>query len=202
MRGAILAGGNASRFGGEPKGLAKVGGERILDRVVNALRSATGQAPLLVANAENANDWRPDLEVIPDAIRDCGSLGGIYTALIAGDGPVLVVAWDMPFLSDDLLAELARRSVGFDVFLPVSTSAKDGLEPLCGVYTPACIDHIRKQIADEDLRASGFLDAVSLGKLPEGDVARFGEMDMLFFNVNTQSDLERAQDLWRSRHEH
>ena len=85
--------------------------------------------------------------------------------------------------------------------MPESTSAKDGIEPLSGVYAPACLDHIRAQLADEDLRASGFLANVNLGTLPQDDVARFGDPGTLFFNVNTQADLARAQDMWRSRHE-
>ena len=99
MRGAILAGGQASRFDGKPKGLERVGGDRILDRLVASMRIATGELPLLVANAEDAGSWRDDLKVVQDPRPDCGSLGGIYAAVSAGDGPVLVVAWDMPFVS-------------------------------------------------------------------------------------------------------
>ncbi len=54
MRGAILAGGGATRFGGGPKGLETVGGERILDRLAEVLASALGTPPILVANAPGA----------------------------------------------------------------------------------------------------------------------------------------------------
>ncbi len=50
MRSAVLAGGTASRFGGRPKGLEKVGGVRILDRVVEVVTVATGASPVLVAD--------------------------------------------------------------------------------------------------------------------------------------------------------
>src|SRR6266850_4421681 len=83
MRGAILAGGAASRYGGAPKGLLMVGGSRILDRVVARVQAVTGAAPLLVANASGASAWRPDLKTIPDARPGFGSLGGIYTAVTA-----------------------------------------------------------------------------------------------------------------------
>ena len=58
MRGAVLAGGAASRFGGRPKGLQEVGGRRVLDRVVDTMRATLGSAPLLVANASDAPSWR------------------------------------------------------------------------------------------------------------------------------------------------
>ena len=99
MRGAVLAGGAASRYGGRPKGLLEVGGRRILDRVVDSVAAAVGSPPLLVANAPDAATWSPGLHCVPDVRTGAGSLGGIYTAVCGGAGPVLCVAWDMPFVS-------------------------------------------------------------------------------------------------------
>ena len=106
MRGAVLAGGAARRYGGVPKGLLEVGGRRILDRVVQAVAGATGEPPLLVANDPRASTWRPELRTLPDVRPGCGSLGGIYTALVSGAGAVLCVAWDMPFVTLQLLTAL------------------------------------------------------------------------------------------------
>jgi len=198
VRGAVLAGGAASRFDGRPKGLEQVGGTRILDRVIRAVKEATGDIPLLIANAEDASEWQPDLKVIRDAIRDCGSLGGIYTALSAGEGPVLAVAWDMPFVSADLLKALIRRSGSFDAVLPESRGEEEvSLEPLCAVYGPGCLAPIRHRLADEDFRVQGFLDSVKLGKLSCEEVQDFGDPSTMFFNVNTPEDLKQAEELWR-----
>ena len=82
IRGAVLAGGGATRFGGRPKGLMEVGGRRILDRVVDTMIAALGAPPLLVANADDAPTWRTDLECVPDVRPGAGSLGGIYTCLL------------------------------------------------------------------------------------------------------------------------
>ena len=123
MRGAVLAGGAASRFGGRPKGLERVGGERILDRAVRVIQSVTGQLPALIANAPEASQWRPDLQALKDPMPDRGSLGGLYTAVTAGEGPVLVVAWDMPFVPASLLETLVRQAESFDAFLPESGGA-------------------------------------------------------------------------------
>ena len=196
MRGAVLAGGGATRFGGKPKGLERVGGERILDRLVQALTAATGGPPVLVANAPNAAGWARGLRVVPDPRSDCGSLGGIYAALTAGDGPVLLVAWDMPFVSVELLEALAAGATGYDVFLPES-GGRRGVEPFCGVYGPACVDPVARQLDDEDYRAIGFHDAVRVGRLPLETVSRFGDPAALFFNVNTPDDLVEAEELWR-----
>ena len=198
MRGAVLAGGAARRYGGRPKGLVELGGRRILDRVVDAVALVTGAAPLLVANAPDGPTWRPDLRTIPDVRRDCGSVGGIYTAVASGAGPVLCVAWDMPFVTAELLGALVEGSAGWDAFLPESDGRR-GLEPLCAVYGPACGPAIERQLARGDLRAIGFHAAVQVGTLPLERVRAFGDPDELFFNVNTPDDLQRAEAVWRRR---
>ncbi|HVH09427.1 MAG TPA: molybdenum cofactor guanylyltransferase [Gemmatimonadales bacterium] len=198
MRGAVLAGGAARRYGGRPKGLVALGGRRLLDWVVDALAAVTGALPLLVANAPEAPAWRPDLRTLPDVRPDCGSLGGIYTAVVSGAGPVLCVAWDMPFVTPALLAALVDGAAGWDVFLPESDGRR-GVEPLCGVYGPACGPAIERRLAEGDLRAIGFHDAVQVGTLPLERVKAFGDPDTLFLNVNTPADLERAEAAWRQR---
>ena len=198
MRGAVLAGGAASRYGGRPKGLMEVGGRRILDRVVDAVAQATGAPPLVVANAPDAGAWRSDLRVIPDVRPGLGSLGGIYTAVTAGPGPVLAVAWDMPFVTAELLAALVAGAAGWDVFLPESDGRR-GVEPLCGVYGPACAGAIERQLAAGDLTAIGFHPLVRAGRLALERVRACGDPAELFLNVKTPDDLDRAEAVWRRR---
>ncbi len=204
MRGAVLAGGAASRYGGVPKGLLAVGGRRILDRVVDSVQTVTGALPLLIANAPGASAWRPDLKTIPDARPGLGSLGGIYTAVTAVPEPVLCVAWDMPFVPQGLLRALIDGATGgggagsYDAFLPES-SGRRGLEPLCAVYGPACGPAIERRLETGDLKAISFHADVRVGILSLAQVRGFGDPDELFFNVNTPDDLQRAEALWRRR---
>ena len=198
MRGAVLAGGAASRYGGVPKGLLMVGGRRILDRVVESLHAVTGALPVLVANAPDAASWRPDLQTTPDNRPGFGSLGGIYTAVTAGSGPVLCVAWDMPFVPEGLLRALVdgAEAGSYDAFLPES-SGRRGLEPLCAVYGSACAPAIARRLDNGDLKAISFHADVRVGILSLANVRTFGDPDELFFNVNTPADLERAEALWQ-----
>jgi len=198
MRGAVLAGGGARRYGGLPKGLLTVGGRRILDHVAGAVHTVTAAAPLLIANAPDAASWRPDLRTIPDSRPGFGSLGGIYTAVTAGPEPVLCVAWDMPFVPEALLSALVAgaASGGYDAFLPES-SGRRGLEPLCAVYGPACAPAIARRLDSGDLQAISFHADVRVGILSLAEVKAFGDPDELFFNVNTPADLARAEALSR-----
>lgn len=194
MRGVVLAGGGATRFGGLPKGLEVVGGRRILDRLVEELTAAFGLPPLLVANDPTARDWHPSLEVVADQAPGLGALGGIQTAVLAGPAPVIVVAWDMPFVTRELLTRLAQGLEGHDTCLPASDSRR-GVEPLCAAYGPACEPAIAAAIARGDQRAIGFHPGLRVGILPLDEVAAFGDPARLFFNINTPDDLSRANEL-------
>lgn len=196
IRGAILAGGGATRFAGRPKGLERVGGERILDRLAAAFEEALGALPLLVANAPEAATWRPGLRTVADVRPGLGALGGIYTACVAAPAPVVVVAWDMPFVSAGLIRALADGLPPWDAFLPESGSRR-GLEPLCAAYGAAAVPAIEAALAAGDRRAIGFHQAIKVGILSSERIRRLGDPELFFFNVNTAGELAEAEVLWR-----
>lgn len=196
VRGAILAGGGATRFGGKPKGLEVVGGKRVLDHLVDAFATALGELPLLIANADDAGNWRPGLRVVPDVRPGLGSLGGIYTAVVESPAPLVLVAWDMPFVTPGLIQALASGLVSHDAFLPESDGRR-GVEPLCAAYGPACQGAIEASLERGDRRAIAFHQAVDVGILPLIKVRELGDPARLFFNVNTPDDLAEADALWR-----
>ena len=195
VRAAILAGGTASRMGGRPKGLVEIGGERILDRLVRRCKAALGATPLLVANAADASTWLGGaVPTVPDARPGSGTLGGLYTAALHAPAPVVCIAWDMPFVTEALIARLAHGLESADVFLPESENRR-GVEPLCGGYGPAVVGPMAASIDRGDFRAVAFHRAVRVGILPLEEVATFGDPFELFFNVNTPEDLERAGEI-------
>ena len=194
VQGAILAGGQASRMDGLPKGLLEVGGIRILDRLVAAFQEALGEPPLLVANATDAGSWRPGLRVVPDRIPGAGSLAGLHTAVLEAPAPVVAVAWDMPFVAAGLVALLAQGLESADVVIPAS-GGRRGIEPLCAGYGPATGPAMAVAIDRGDLRAIAFHEAVRVRIIPEAELLAFGDPGRLFFNVNTPEDLVRANGM-------
>ncbi|HET6681853.1 MAG TPA: molybdenum cofactor guanylyltransferase [Gemmatimonadaceae bacterium] len=193
VTGVILAGGRASRYGGEAKGLRRVGGERIIDRVRAALEVACDDL-LLIANDASSSDWLPGVRREGDVLPDLGSLGGIHAALSHAGTPVLVVAWDMPFVPAALLHAL--RSAGengdADVVVPESDSRR-GMEPLCAWYAPACLPAIERALERDDRRVVGFFGDVRVTRLDAGTVRRLGDPAFLFLNVNAPDDLALAE---------
>lgn len=189
--GVVLAGGLATRYGGRPKGLERVGGRRVIDRVADAL-AAVADDLLLVANDPAAASWLPGVRVAPDVRPGCGSLGGIHAALVHAGGPALVVAWDMPFVPAELLAELRALGEQADAAVPESGSRR-GLEPLCAYYGPACVSPIERRLEAGDLRVIGFYDDVRVARLDAERVRRHGDPALLFMNVNTPDELALAE---------
>ena len=192
----ILAGGLASRFGGVPKGLERVGGQRIVDRVAAALVDATGTAPdelLVVANDGAAGEWLPGALVVGDVVAGAGALGGLHAALASADGAVLVVAWDMPFVSAPLLRALCAlgEREGADVALPESTGPL-GAEPLCAWYAPSALPVVAALLARGERRMGALVDALRVARLPLADVRALAGTDP-FLNVNTAAELAVAE---------
>jgi molybdopterin-guanine dinucleotide biosynthesis protein A len=186
LTGVILAGGLSTRYGGLPKGLERIHGVRIIDRVRAALEPAVDDL-LLIANDDGAADWLPGVRCASDVLRNVGSVAGIHAALVHAGAPVVVVAWDMPFVPTGLLRALRDAGQDADVTVPESDSRR-GLEPLCAYYGPACVPAIERRIAADDRRVIGFYDDVRVARIPVAEVTRFGDPARLFMNVNTPEE--------------
>ena len=191
ITGAILAGGLSTRYGGLPKGLERVAGVRIIDRVRAALEPVVDDL-LLIANDDAAGEWLPGVRCERDVLRDVGSVAGIHAALVHAASPVVVVAWDMPFVPTALLAAIRDAGRDADVAVPESDSRR-GLEPLCAYYSPVCIAAIERRIAAGDRRVVAFYDDVRLARVSALDVSRFGDPALLFMNVNTPEERVLAE---------
>jgi molybdenum cofactor guanylyltransferase len=187
----ILAGGQATRYGGAAKGLVHVGGKRVIDRISDALVGVT-DALLLIANDPAGALWLPGVRTEKDVRVGCGSLGGIHAALVHAGGDVLVVAWDMPFVSAGLLSALRSSGSDADVAVPESDSRR-GVEPLCAFYGAGCVAPIERRLDEGDFRVVGFYDDVRVARLGAETVRRFGDPELLFLNINAPEDLELAE---------
>lgn len=191
VTGAILAGGRSTRYGGAPKGLELVNGRRIIDRVRDALEPVVDDL-LLVANDPAGADWLPGVRCEADVLRDVGSVAGIHAALVHAGTPVLVVAWDMPFVPTALLRALRDAGAGVDASVAESDSRR-GVEPLCAYYAPSCAKAIEARVAAGDRRVVAFYDDVRVARIGADAVARFGDPAVLFMNVNTPEERVLAE---------
>ena len=192
ITGAIVAGGASSRFGGRAKGLLRVGGQRIIDRIATALRPVVGTIAI-VGNASDADEWIPGANVWRDERGERASIVGIHTALLRVE-TVIVVAWDMPFVTESLMRLIARSLTPEGA--AVVPEGPHGPEPMCALYTRDCIGVVEDALNRGDLRMTALVAHLPrLVRIPLDEVARIGDPARLFFNVNTQEDLAAAETI-------
>jgi molybdopterin-guanine dinucleotide biosynthesis protein A len=185
---AILMGGRARRLDGAIKAALTIGGMRIVDRQLAALRRVAD--PIFVVSSPDGPS-EGDLDVVRDAFPDHGALGGIYTAITASPHDrTLVVACDLPFLNADLIAYMA----GLDADLVIPRSAR-GYEPLMAVYSRRCAASIRERLARGSLAASVLPEGVRIAEVGPEVLKEYDREDLLFVNVNTPHDYARANKL-------
>ncbi len=185
---AILTGGRASRLGGARKARLTIGGKTIIERQLDALRVVA--APIYaVTSAEGEAEG--GLDLVRDRFPDRGALGGIYSAIDASPHDrVLVVGCDMPFLSAALIAYM--HSLDGDLVIP---RGPRGYEPLCAIYSRACAAPILARIERGRLEASVVPEGVRVTEVGEQALAAHDPHGLVFVNVNTPHDYERANTL-------
>jgi molybdopterin-guanine dinucleotide biosynthesis protein A len=193
---AIVAGGAASRFGGRDKSLLPVGNRSILGRQLAVLRPLTDRILVVANNPERFSHLA--VPAVRDLVPGAAALGGIYTALSAATtNAVLVVACDLPFLTGRFLEHLVQAADGFDLTIPRSA---DGPQPMCAMYSRACLEPIRTRIAAATLRVQDLAAEVRTREIGPPEIDAYDPDGLLFFNVNTPADYQRALEI-AARHE-
>lgn len=191
VTGVIQAGGKSTRMGGRPKALLELGGQRIIERVVEAVAPAVSDL-IIVTNTPELYAFL-GLSMVADVYPDRGSLGGIYSGLKAAAGDAaFTVACDMPFLHPEVVRLVVERAESGDVVIP---RVGDQLETLHAAYAKSCLPHIEERLVAGRLKIVEFFERVRVVEIPEAEVARFRDPAIVFMNVNTPDELDRAREI-------
>ena len=189
---AILAGGLAERMHGANKAQLRVGAERIVERQLRLLRAVAD--PVFIVSNRGEEFSGLGVDVVPDVITGAGPLGGIYTALLTSPrARTLIVGCDLPFLALPLLERLVAPSAAQ---LVIPRSAR-GYEPLCATWTADCAAILRRRIDAGTLKAALAVEELRVEEIGAEFVASCDPHGLLFVNINTPHDYERAQRLGR-----
>lgn len=206
--GVILAGGLATRMGGGDKGLLQIGGQSLLERVRDRLApQVSGQA--LNANGDAARFTDLGLPVVADSIEGfagplAGVLAGLDWAAEQGAEAIVTAAADTPFFPQDLVARLIAASEGQEHPLVLATTPRTGEElksggrskvnrhPTFGLWPVALRDDLRAALKNSLRKVVLWTDQHG-GREALFEATPFDP----FFNVNTPSDLRRAEELLR-----
>ena len=193
---AILAGGQARRFGGRDKSALLVDGRSILDRQMAELTTLTtdilivGDGGPSLAPGASSGPGR----VVADRVPGCGPLGGLHAALTEARGDAtIVIACDMPYVSAPFLGHLLALTRDADAVVP---RTERGYHPLCAAYTRACLAPAAARLAGGRLTMSGLFEDVRVRVVTVEEIDAFGHHKRLLANVNTPAeyhDLEAFQ---------
>ncbi|MDB4900604.1 MAG: Molybdopterin-guanine dinucleotide biosynthesis protein [Gemmatimonadetes bacterium] len=147
-----------------------------------------------MANDARAAAWFPDRRIIRDVEPGLGPLGGLATAIAAGVGaPVIVVAWDMPYVSGALLQSLRRRGeLAMASVVPMHGTTTIA-EPLCAYYLPDALSVAEGLVATGERRARALYEALAVRgsavTMSDRALERFGDAGRLFLSVDSPSAL-------------
>ena len=190
MTSIVLAGGRSLRLG-RSKCLETINGTSLIERVIERLKSVSSRILIVTSQEQLDLPTTCEAEVVQDLYPGKGPLGGIYTGLLASESShTLVVACDMPFLNIELLCYMIELSPGFDAVVPRLGEGK--VEPLHAIYTKGCLDNMKTQLEHNQLEISRFLNTVRVRYIERAECQRFDPQLLTFFNINSQSDLDRA----------
>jgi molybdopterin-guanine dinucleotide biosynthesis protein A len=186
---AILAGGQARRFGGLDKSRLVVDGRSIIVRQVEVLQRITASVVIVANDLDRFADLA--LPVHPDLIPGAGSIGGVYTALETSTADlVIVVACDLPFLDEGMLRRLVELAPAGD---GAWVRTARGVEPLLACYRREARSTIRARIESGRLKLAELADVLEMAELGARELAQFGPAARLLANINTPDDYGRIQ---------
>jgi len=183
----ILAGGRATRMGGEDKGLLPLMGRPMIAHVIDAVAPQVG-AVVISANRNLERYAQFGLEVMTDhSDAFDGPLAGVRQAMLAAATPLLVTApCDAPFVPRDLVARLAAGKARKHAAAAV---AHDGtrLQPLFALFDTALLPLLTTYLEQGERKVE-----IWLASIPAA-VVDFSDEAQAFVNINTTEDIRVAE---------
>ena len=184
--GLVLAGGASRRMGRDKASMSYHAGQSQLEWACAVLARHCDDVFVSI-RADQADDpTRQGRPAIVDAREGVGPIAGIAAAQAARpDCAWLVLACDLPFVTDECLEQLVANRDGRPVVAYRSTH--DGLpEPLCAIYEPASREGITAAIESGANCPRRFVIRSGVALLEQ-------PVPHALDNVNTPDELERAR---------
>ncbi|MFP6900976.1 MAG: NTP transferase domain-containing protein [Opitutales bacterium] len=150
---ALLLAGGRSRRMTRDKATLVYEGKTQLKRTTDLLRQFCPAIYLSLRKGQHAPDKKCDLPVIEDSFGEIGPLGGILSAFSTHPNEAwLVVACDLPLLSENVLRHLLRERDSSRIATAYRSSHDNLPEPLCTIYEPRAFIQMQRIYKQEKVR--------------------------------------------------
>lgn len=188
VTGVILAGGKASRMGGQDKGLIEINGHTMISYVINSLQNQVSEI-LINANRNLENYKNYGYTVISDHLKNFqGPLAGFASAMDkATNNFICTCPCDGPLIPDDLVARLYSEMLSQDSEICV---AHDGnrIQPVYALIDCKLQLDLNKYLQSGERKIDYWYGQ---HKLTHVD---FSDKKDCFLNVNTPGDLRKLSE--------
>jgi molybdopterin-guanine dinucleotide biosynthesis protein A len=142
LYGLVLAGGKSMRMKQDKAALAYHGKPQVL-HAYDQLNAYCDEVFVSLRRDQGDEAIHRDVPQIHDSFIDMGPMGGILSALKARPGAAwLVLACDLPFVTEDTLGVLLKARDPFRLATAFRSSRDDLPEPLCAIYEPKSIHRL------------------------------------------------------------
>ncbi len=178
----ILAGGKSTRMGTD-KALIKIGDKSLLEIAIDICKPVCTSIIISSNNPEHGKFGYP---VVADEIKDCGSIGGIYSCLKKSEtGWNFIISVDTPFVTSDFILFLTTQTENYDVIVPFHFQGK---EPLIALYNKNCLSVIEKQMSLHQFKIHHL---ITLMNTKYSDAREWvAKTPLLFKNLNRPEDFD------------
>ena len=185
----ILAGGKSTRMGAD-KAFVALDGCTLLTRALAIAQTVSSDVRIVGDPAKFAHC----APVVEDVFRECGPLGGIHAALRMSHAELnLILAVDLPFVSQALLEYLIRRARNSRSTVTVAKTI-EGWQPLCAVYRREFADAAEQSLRQGRYKIDTLFTAPQTQVIEENELSVAGFSTTMFRNLNTQEDLANAAE--------
>lgn len=191
VEGFILVGGASSRMGRD-KARLEINGADFVVKIASALSNVTERVSTVGSPYEN-DLWKlPD---VPDRFEKWGALGGLHAALFACKREwALIVACDLPFVTEKLFKRIIDIREDYDVVVPVQTDGR--LQPLCALYrTESCLKLTEEMILGGERRPRLLFEKLKTRFVNPENWQDLPNSGLFFNNINTPEDYEKVINL-------
>jgi len=179
----LLAGGDEGRWSWELQG------EKLVHRAHRALDGFFDRV-LVVASDPTPFD-EMGYETVVDEHPEGGLLGAITTGLKnTASHYAFVAGADMPFLHSRVVRHLYAQRKGWDVVVPRSAA---GFEPLCSVYSRACIAPMEQRVRTGNIKGLDVISDVRTRIVNGEDLSALDPSGLSFRNVHDRADLDECR---------
>ncbi len=195
----ILAGGVSKRFG-QDKGLVQIGGKPLILRVFERAREVVDEVIVVVSSTAQKESYAllfpRKTEIVVDVYDSRSVLVGALTGFMKAQGEYsLLLPSDTPFVSRDIIRLLFEMSHNTDAVIPRWPNGY--IEPLQAVYRrDSAMTAAREAVQKCETRMQSMISLLRRVRYLSTIVVK--EMDphlTTFLNINTPSDLKRAERL-------